>query len=179
MAFWGGCAAHFFNTVLHIPIALTEGVDLSIIWEYSLITFLLGFIMWSAVKNWHFQFSVSVCGGVIFFHLWLSSFLAAAAGEGSIFTLPVMVFLPIWLVMTHSFLVMLFYSIAQAIFVYLFTKFYAFRIYGVNPNLVHLEAFAIVLAVRTLGAMNTRKLKKPCRGNVTPINIMTVSEIGL
>ena len=147
MAFWGGCAANFFNTVLHIPIALTEGVDLSIIWEYSLITFLLGFIMWSAVKNWHFQFSVSVCGGVIFFHLWLSSFLAAAAGEGSIFTLPVMVFLPIWLVMTHSFLVMLLYSIAQAIFVYLFTKFYAFRIYGVDPNLVQLEAFAIVLAV--------------------------------
>ena len=147
MAFWGGCAANFFNTVLHIPIAVTEGVDLSIIWEYILITLLLSFIIWSALKNWHFQVSVSVCGGLIFFHLWLTSFLDAAADEGSIFTLPVMMFLPIWLVMTHSFLAMLLYSIVQAVFVYLFTKLYASSIYGVDPNVIQLESFAVVLAV--------------------------------
>lgn len=147
MAFWGSCAANFFTTALHVPIVLSHGLSFLLIWDYLLLTLLLCVIAWSAHKNWNFEITVGLCAAIIYFFLWWSSFAGAAAGGGSIFTLPIMLFAPIWLVITSSYRALFLYSIVQAVFVYTFTKLYAVDIYGVAPQVLQLEAFAVVLAI--------------------------------
>ncbi|MEO1662202.1 MAG: EAL domain-containing protein [Pseudomonadota bacterium] len=147
MAFWGCCAAIFFNTLLHIPIVLSEGLGFNVVSEYWLYCVLLGFIAWSARTNWNFETVVSVCAALIFLHMWWSSFYHASIGNGSIFSLPVMMFTPIWLVITYSYRALILYSVVQALLVYNYTKFFAPSVYQVTPTPLQLESYSFMLAV--------------------------------
>ena len=146
MAFWGCCSANLFTTLLHIPIAISNGVSSSLVTDYLLYTFLLGLVAFSARKDWHFRIIVNVGAALIYLHLWWSAFYGPFIGEGSIFTLPIMMFAPIWLAITQSYRALFLYSLVQAACIYAYTKYCARSVYGADMSAVELESFAIVLA---------------------------------
>ena len=147
MAFWGALAAIGFNTLLHLAIVHSEGVTLGRISDYCFYSLVLSAIALSSYTNRHFDCVAKLGAAFIFFHMWGRAFQMAIIGQGTVFSLPILMFTPLWLILNNTFRALMLYSVTQSVFVYLYTKHFLLEIYGIAPGTLELEAYSITLAV--------------------------------
>ncbi|MEL6666020.1 MAG: EAL domain-containing protein [Pseudomonadota bacterium] len=147
MAFWGAIAAIGFNTLLHLVIIYSEGVTLGRIFDYCFYSLVLSAIAWSSHSNRYFDSITKLGAALIFFHMWGRTFYMAVMGQGTVFSLPILMFTPLWLILNNTFRALMFYSVSQSIFVYFYTKNFLLEIYGIAPETLMLETYSITLAI--------------------------------
>ena len=119
MAFWGAIAAIGFNTLLHLVIVYSEGMTLDRVFDYCFYSLVLGAIAWSSHTNRYFDSITKLGAALIFFHMWGRTFYMAAIGQGTVFSLPILMFTPLWLILNNTFRALMLYSVTQSVFVYL------------------------------------------------------------
>ena len=147
MAFWGAIAAIGFNTLLHLVIVYSEGMTLDRVFDYCFYSLVLGAIAWSSHTNRYFDSITKLGAALIFFHMWGRTFYMAAIGQGTVFSLPILMFTPLWLILNNTFRALMLYSVTQSVFVYLYTKNFLLEIYGIAPGTLMLEAYSVTLAI--------------------------------
>ncbi|MEM9841004.1 MAG: EAL domain-containing protein [Pseudomonadota bacterium] len=147
MAFWGSAASILFNTLLHAAIVLSEGLKLGHVFDWSFYSIILSLVCWCSYKNWHFRHAVTFGAAAIYSHMWGRTFHAATVDEGSIFSLPILLFTPLWLILSNSYRALFFYTIVQSALIFLYTNYFAAGVYGFDPDLVDITGLAIVLAI--------------------------------
>lgn len=146
-AFWGSVTAIGFITMLHFAIFKSDGLVLADIRDWSFYNVVLGAIAWSSYSGWRFQTIIKLGGALIFFHMWALTFHMAMMGQGSVFSLPILLFTPLWLVLYNTYRALIFYTVVQSAFVYLYTKYFVLEVYGIQREAPNIEAYAITLAV--------------------------------
>ena len=147
MAFWGALAAIGFNTMLHFAIVKSEGLTFGHIQDWTFYTLILTAIALSSHTNRYFKTVMTLGAGLIFFHMWAVSFYFAMTGRGAVFSLPVLLFTPLWLILNSSYRMLIFYSVVQSAFVYVYTKYFVLDVYGIERDAPNIEAYAITLAL--------------------------------
>ncbi|MEL6415148.1 MAG: hypothetical protein AAFQ15_09455, partial [Pseudomonadota bacterium] len=134
MAFLGALAAIVFNTLLHLAIVYSEGITLGHVLDYCFYSLILSAIAVSSYTNRHFDAVTKFGAALIFFHMWGRAFHVAMIGQGTVFSLPILMFTPLWLVLNNTFRALMIYSLTQSVFVYLYTKYFLREIYGIAPD---------------------------------------------
>jgi len=148
-AFWVSLAAFAQINFIFILFATQRPM---LPWHWGLYAFYAithGTIAWSARRDWHFKLILNLGYGLMFVEIWLRSFLFAIYPETSSTAVhvPVLLFLPVFLMLVAGSRTLLFYAVVQGLLVYAYVKYYLATVYGFSPDIVDLSEVALVLGL--------------------------------
>ncbi|MEL7042712.1 MAG: EAL domain-containing protein [Pseudomonadota bacterium] len=148
-AFWVSLAAFAQINFIFILYAMSSPM---LLWHWGLYIFYAlanGAIAWSAWRNWHFRAVLGICYGAMYIEIWVRTYLYAIYPEISATALhvPVLLFLPVFLLLVAEFRTLLGYAVVQAVLVFHFTQNHLASVFGFEASKSDMTEIAAVLAV--------------------------------
>lgn len=148
-AFWVSLAAFVQINFIFLLFAWKQPM---LLWHWGLYVFYAitnGLIAWSARRNWHFRPVLAIGYGAMYVEIWIRSYLFVLYPEisASSLHLPVLLFLPVFLLLVAGFRALLGYAFVQAALVFHYTQNHVPTAFGFEAQKSDMTDIAAVLAV--------------------------------